>query len=186
MLPIPGRRTIRCRRVLAVGLFVLFWIVLAIGLFLLAVAPRAAPGRLRYQRGSNRAVGLMFTFFLIVFGIGLPAALLIGNHNRANGQVGGITLDLRREAGSRAVRPALRGLPHAGGRQRGRQGRPEPRHDQAVGVARPAHDRQRLPPQRAQRLRRAVPGSGRDAADVVTGRNAEDVANFVAKVAGNE
>ena len=34
----------------------------------------------------------MFTFVLIVFGIGLPAALLIGNHNKANGQVGGIKL----------------------------------------------------------------------------------------------
>ena len=52
--------------------------------------------------------------------------ILVGNHPNASAQVGGIKLT-RREGGPGAVRPALRRLPHAGRRQRRRQGRTQPR-----------------------------------------------------------
>ena len=172
---------------LAVGLFVLFWVILAIGLFLLASRRGgAARERIRYQRGSNRAVGLTFTFILIVFGIGLPAALLIGNHNRANGQVGGVALSSGEKQG-RELFGQHCGVCHTLAAAN------------AVGKVGPNLDT--IKPSASLVLHtiqngclpNAPNGSGEQClgqgvmpSDVVTGSNAENVANFVAKVAGNE
>ena len=138
----------------------------------LARARGAAGARRRPRSGAGRtgSSGPCSRSWCSAFGIALPAAILIGNHVNASAQVGGYQADRGREDRSRAVRRALRGLPHAGGGQRGRQGRSEPRHDQARRVAGAAHDQQRLPAERARGLSRAVPRPGRDAADVVTGQ----------------
>ncbi len=172
---------------LAVGLFVLFWVVLAIGLFLIASRRTgAARARVRYQRGSNRAVGLIFTFFVIVFGIGLPAALLIGNHNRANGQVGGITLTSGEKQG-RELFGQHCGVCHtlAAANAVGKVGPNLDTIKPAASLVLHTVDNGCVPNAPNGSAEQCL-GQGVMPANVVTGRNAQDVANFVAKVAGNE
>ncbi len=78
---------------------------------------RAARGRRSSPRPGEAARWPASTFAVVYvgFGIALPIALLTGNHDNASGQVGGIKLTAAREARPRAVRRALRRLPHAGG-----------------------------------------------------------------------
>jgi mono/diheme cytochrome c family protein len=88
--------------VLAVVIFVAFWVVLAFGLFF--AATRGGRGGARatlpaQSRAANRFVTMVFTFFVLGFGIALPAALLIGNHDHANGQVGGYKLTAGEKSG---------------------------------------------------------------------------------------
>jgi cytochrome c6 len=173
--------------VLAVGLFAAFWIVVAISLFL--IASRRAGGaraRPRYQRGSNRAVGLMFTFFVVVFGIGLPAALLIGNHNRANGQVGGIALTSGEKQG-RELFGQHCGVCHtlAAANAVGKVGPNLDTIKPSASLVLHTVENGCLPNAPNGSSEQCL-GQGVMPSDVVTGRNAENVASFVAKVAGNE
>jgi mono/diheme cytochrome c family protein len=173
--------------VLAVGLFVAFWIVLAIGLFLIASRRTGAARRqARYQRGSNAAVGWMFTFVLIVFGIGLPAALLIGNHNRANGQVGGITLTSGEKQG-RELFGQHCGVCHtlAAANAVGKVGPNLDTIKPSASLVLHTINNGCLPNAPNGSSEQCL-GQGVMPANVVTGRNAQDVANFVARVAGNE
>src|ERR1700757_4000850 len=77
---------------LAVGVFVAFWVIVA--LWLVLVAARA--GGARPSRGTTRAASPS-TLTLVVgtaggFGIALPSVLPIGNHPKPSAQVGGIKL----------------------------------------------------------------------------------------------
>jgi mono/diheme cytochrome c family protein len=173
--------------VLAVGLFVAFWVVLAIGLFLIAARRGGGVrGRIRYQRGSNRAVGWIFVFFLIVFGIGLPTTLLIGNHNRANGQVGGVTLSSGEKQG-RELFGQHCGVCHtlAAANAIGKVGPNLDTIKPAASLVLHTIQNGCLPNAPNGSAEQCL-GQGVMPSDVVTGRNAENVANFVAKVAGNE
>jgi cytochrome c6 len=117
----------------------------------------------------------MFTFVLVVFGIGLPAALLIGNHNRANGQVGGIALTSGEKQG-RELFGQHCGVCHTLAAAN------------AVGKVGPNLDtiKNGCLPNAPNGSSEQCLGQGVMPSDVVTGRNAENVASFVAKVAGNE
>lgn len=87
---------------LAVGLFVAFWVVVALGVFLLAGRGRFAGLQARTRRSARRAdrlAMLSFVLVAIVFGIGLPAVFLIGNHENASAQVGGYELTAGEKAG---------------------------------------------------------------------------------------
>ena len=78
--------------------------------------------------------------------IALPLVFIIGNRDNSNAQVGGIKLTASMQGRSRAVRRALRRLPHARApTTRGRQDRAEPRQAAAARGADREHDRQRLP-----------------------------------------
>jgi mono/diheme cytochrome c family protein len=80
---------------LGVGLFIAFWVLLAFGLFFVAVNGGVGGTRATLHtqsRAANRAVGLVFTVILLAFGIVLPVLLLVGNHSNASGQVGGVKL----------------------------------------------------------------------------------------------
>jgi mono/diheme cytochrome c family protein len=172
---------------LAVGLFVAFWVILALGLFWIASRRgTAARARVRYQRGSNRAVGVMFTFVLIVFGIGLPATLLIGNHDRANGQVGGLTLTSSEKQG-RELFGQHCGVCHtlAAANAVGKVGPNLDTIKPAASLVLHTIANGCLPNAPSGSPEQCL-GEGVMPSDVVTGRNAEDVANFVARVAGNE
>ena len=71
---------------LAVAAFVAFWVVVAFGLFFVAARGGLGGARATLQkqsRGTNRFVGVTFTFIAIAFGVGLPLAMLIGNHDNA-------------------------------------------------------------------------------------------------------
>jgi mono/diheme cytochrome c family protein len=88
--------------VLAVALFVAFWVIVAFSLFFVAARGGLGGARATLQRqtrGANRLAGAVFVVILIGFGLALPAVLLIGNKDRANGQVGGQTLTAGEKAG---------------------------------------------------------------------------------------
>ena len=80
---------------LAVALFIAFWVVLAFGLFYVAARGGLGGARASLHRQShaaNRIAGLSFTVALLGFGVALPLVLLIGNHSSASGQIGGMKL----------------------------------------------------------------------------------------------
>jgi mono/diheme cytochrome c family protein len=176
--------------VLAVLLFAAFWVVLGVGVFFLAfrggpseaLAPRAGPRSYR----ARRAMGWLFVVTYIAFGAVLPAVFLIGNHNNANGQVGGIKLSAAAKHG-REIFGQRCGLCHtlAGANAEGKVG---PNLD----VVQPSeglvlHTIQygclQNPPKGSQE---ACLGQGTMPAQVVQGNDAADVAKFVATVAGKE
>ncbi len=174
---------------LAVAAFVAFWVVVAFGLFY--VAARGGPSNVRAavqrpSRGANRFVGVVFTFVAIGFGIALPLALLTGNHSHANAQVGGMKLTAAERDG-RTLFGEHCGVCHtlAAANAIGKVGpnldmlKPSETvvaHTIANGCL----------PNASSKSDQACLGQGVMPANVVTGVNANDVAKFVAKVAGNE
>src|SRR5450755_1932096 len=89
------------QRVLAVAVFVGFWVVIALGLLMLASrgGPSGAAKPRRLGRGSNGAVGVMFVVTVVVFGVALPVLVLTGNHSNASAQVGGVKLTTAQKTG---------------------------------------------------------------------------------------
>ena len=173
---------------LGVTLFVLFWVVLGVGFFLFAARGGRGPAarRANLGRGSNRFVGLVFALTALVFGIGLPAVLLIGNHNNANGQVGGVTLNSDQKKG-RELFGQHCGVCHtlAAANAVGKVG---PNLDtikpSATLVLRTINNG--CLPNAPNGSAQQCLGQGVMPSNVVTGRAAQQVADFVAKVAGKE
>jgi hypothetical protein len=87
---------------LAVALFIAFWVVVAIGLFILAHRggigaprqPRRTPTRRRHPV-ANTVIALVY----VGFGVVLPAVLLIGNRNHSSAKVGTVSLTANEKAG---------------------------------------------------------------------------------------
>lgn len=82
--------------------FILFWVVLGLVVFFLAV--RSGPKGTSDTRpaespGARRAWGLMFVVIYIGFGVAIPVVFLHGNNANANAQVGGITLNSGQKKG---------------------------------------------------------------------------------------
>jgi hypothetical protein len=87
---------------LAVVLFVAFWVVVAGGLFLVANRGGLGGPRGHRERPPRRRHPIANTVLVIVyvgFGIALPAVLLIGNRDRSSAKVGGLTLTANEKAG---------------------------------------------------------------------------------------
>src|SRR5690349_3327410 len=66
-------------------IFVLFWVLLALGLLLVALSggPSGALQQLQSQsRGSRKAATVLFVIALLVLGIGVPAAVIASVDNR--------------------------------------------------------------------------------------------------------
>jgi mono/diheme cytochrome c family protein len=86
---------------LPVFLFVAFWVVVAGGLF--AVANRGGRGAERAGRprstARRRFSNVILVFVYVGFGLALPAVMLIGNANRSSAQVGGLKLTANEKAG---------------------------------------------------------------------------------------
>jgi mono/diheme cytochrome c family protein len=175
--------------VLAVAAFIAFWVVLAFGLFF--TAARGGPGGARaalqrQTRAANRFVLATFAFTAIGFGIIMPLAFLIGNHSNASAQVGGIRLTAAEKSGRQlfgdhcAVCHTLAAA-------------------NAVGKVGPNLDQLKPPaslvlhtinngclPNAPSGSSQTCLGYGVMPAAVVAGEDAQDVANFVARVAGRE
>jgi mono/diheme cytochrome c family protein len=169
--------------VLGVAIFVAFWVVVAIGLLLLAVRPGRSRGE-GPSRGSNRAVGVMFVVTAIVFGVALPLLMLTGNHVNASAQVGGLKLTSAEKTG-REVFGQHCGVCHTLSAAN------------AVGKVGPNLDTLAPPettilrviaagclPNAAPSALNSCLGQGVMPAQVVQGRDAQDVAAFVARVTG--
>jgi mono/diheme cytochrome c family protein len=175
--------------VLAVAAFVAFWVVVAFGLFFVAARGGLGSARATIQkqsRSANRLVGVTFTFIAIAFGVGLPLAMLIGNHDNASAQVGGVKLNAGEKRGRElfgvhcAVCHTL-----AAANAIGKVG---PNLDllkpaQSVVLNTINNGCLPNPPKGSSE---ACLGQGVMPAGVVQGRDAQNVAAFVAKVAGNE
>ena len=174
---------------LAVLLFAAFWVVLGLLVFFLGIrgGPSAAVEARPSDWRSRRALGWCLFVIYVAFGIAIPALFLIGNHNQANGQVGGSELTQAEKHG-RQVFGERCGLCHtlAAANAVGKVG---PNLD----VIQPTEALvlhtimygclQNPPPGDNQH---ACLGEGNMPADVVQGTDAEDVAKFVSKVAGRE
>jgi mono/diheme cytochrome c family protein len=175
--------------VLAVYLFVAFWAILALGLFFLAArgglgAP-SRPGR-RPTPTSRKWATAIFVIIYVGFGVVIPAVFLVGNHNRASAQVGGIKLTSAEKTG-RELFGEHCGVCHtlAATNSIGKVG---PNLD----VLRPAASTvlhtinngciQHAPSTSAENCL----GYGTMDAGILQGKQAQDVAEFVAKVAGQE
>ena len=171
---------------LAVAAFVAFWIIVALGL--VTIASRA--GRARPSRGVTRAASqsalTLFVVTAAVFGITLPIVMLVGNHDNANAQVGGIKLSQGERTG-RELFGQHCGVCHtlAASNSVGKVG---PNLDLVMPSATLVlHTiNNGCLPNAPTGSPEICLGYGVMPSDVVTGRQAQQVASFVAKVAGKE
>jgi mono/diheme cytochrome c family protein len=182
-------RTIRSRPVLAVGLFVAFWVLVAFSLVFVAARGGLGGARATLQRqtrGANRLAGTLFAVILVGVGLALPAALLIGNHARANAQFAGAKLTAGEKVGRElfGVHCAVCHTLAAAN---------------AIGKVGPNLDMLKAPaslvlhtidngclPNAPSGSAEQCLGQGVMPAGIVADRDAQNVANFVARVAGKE
>ena len=174
---------------LAVLIFIAFWVVLGVGLFFIAArggVSAAAARRRAPSRGTNRFVGVVFAFMVVAFGIAIPAAILIGNRDNANKQIGGYKLTAAEKSGRLlfgnhcAVCHTL-----AGANAIGKVGPNLDTIKPAASLVLHTINNGCLPNAPSGSPLQCL-GDGVMPANVVTGRDAQDVANFVALVAGRE
>lgn len=177
---------------LAVYLVALFWALLGLIVFFIAMRGGLAGARATLHGqsfGARKVARSMSAVVFVGFGIVLPAVILIGNHDNANGQVGGLRLTAAEKQGRElfgqhcAICHTLSAA-------------------SAVGKVGPDLDTLTPTPTvtlvlhtivngclQAPTLREsneACLGDGTMPAGVLQGKQATDVAQFVARVAGRE
>jgi mono/diheme cytochrome c family protein len=175
---------------LAVLLFIALWVVLALGVFAVAirggVIARRAPAR-RGSPGARRAAATVVAVIYLGFGVVLPLLFLTGNHANASSQVAGIKLTAGEKQGRELF--ALRcGVCHTLAAAN------------AVGKVGPNLDTLRPPtslvlntikngclqnPGSSQSAQACL-GQGNMPAGILQGQQARQVADFVGRVAGRE
>jgi mono/diheme cytochrome c family protein len=175
--------------VLAVFLFIAFWVILAIALFFVAVRGGVGGARETLQtqsRSGRRVAGIVFVVIYAAFGVAIPLLMLTGNHANASSQIGGIKLTADEKTGRElfgqncAVCHTLAAA-------------------NANGKVGPNLDQLKPPKSLVLNtinngcLQAAAPGSaqaclgiGNMPSAIVEGKQADQIAAFVAKVAGNE
>jgi mono/diheme cytochrome c family protein len=176
--------------VLGAALFVAFWIALGFGVFFIAVRGGIGGARATFQAqslGARRAAGLIFAVVYAGFGVALPLLFLTGNHANANAQVAGLKLTAAEKQG-RELFGQHCGVCHTLAAAN------------AVGKVGPNLDT--IKPSESLVLRtiqngclqnppssnspQNCLGQGVMPANVVQGRDAQDVSKFVARVAGRD
>jgi mono/diheme cytochrome c family protein len=176
---------------LAVLLFVLFWLIVAAGVFFIAIRGGIGGARaaLRSTRGGRLAMSLVVAVVYLAFGIGVPLALLVGNHANASKQIGGLKLTKPEKTG-RMLFGEHCGVCHtlAAANAIGKVG---PNLDLIqASAALVLHTVQNGCVQNAPATgpgsTQTCLGQGTMPPNIVQGRNATDVAQFVARVAGKE
>jgi mono/diheme cytochrome c family protein len=174
--------------VLAVAAFVALWVIVGLGLVVLGTrgtGTQAHASRDPGRRGSTVTI-TMFVVTAVVFGVGLPLLMLTGNHHNANAQVGGIELTAAQKSG-RELFGEHCGVCHtlAASNSVGKVG---PNLD----ILKPAAStvlntiNNGCLPNPSKGSNQACLGQGVMPSNVVQGEDAQNVASFVAKVAGNE
>lgn len=173
---------------LAVVLFLAFWVVVTVALFFVAVRGGLGGARDMLQsqsRGGRKAASVVFAIIYIAFGIALPVIVLSGNHAKASAKVGENKLTAAEKRG-RDLFGQNCGVCHTLAAAN------------AVGKVGPNLDA--LRPPRSLVLHTieygcvqnpplpndptACLGYGSMPTAIVQGKDAEDVSDFVAKVAG--
>jgi mono/diheme cytochrome c family protein len=175
--------------VLGVILFVLFWVLLALVLVFIAIRGGLGGARAALQtqgRGGRRFFAISFVVIYVAFGIAIPLVFLIGNHKNASAKVGTSELTQAEKRG-RELFGQHCGVCHtlAAANANGKVG---PNLDQlkppkTLVLNTILNGCVQNPPKGSAQ---ACLGYGTMPQAVVQGKDAEDVAAFVAKVAGNE
>lgn len=174
---------------IAIILFAGFWIVVALGLFYVAI--RGGVGNVRaslqsQSRGGRKTAGVVFAILYAGFGIAVPIALLTGNGANASSQIGAIKLTAAEKTGRElfgehcAVCHTLSAASAVG--------KVGPNLDvlapaQSLVLHTLANGCLQSPPSGSSQT---CLGQGTMPPDIVEGANATKVAAFVAKVAGKE
>jgi mono/diheme cytochrome c family protein len=178
--------------VLAIWIFLGFWVVLGLSLFFVAMRGGLGGVRAAVQSRSRRGhlgLGLFSAFIYLGFGLAFPLALLTGNHSNASAQVGGLKLT-RAEKQGRVLFGEHCGVCHTLAAAN------------AVGKVGPNLDQLQPPAELVLRTivngcfqnasttsntsAQVCLGQGTMPAGIVQGRDATKVAQFVARVAGKE
>jgi mono/diheme cytochrome c family protein len=176
---------------LAVLLFILFWVVVGLGVFFIAIRGGIGGARaaLRSTRGGRLALGLSISFVYVAFGVGLPIALLVGNHANASKQIGGLKLTQAEKTG-RMLFGEHCGVCHtlAAANAIGKVG---PNLDliqpsEALVLRTLENGCVQNAPATGPGSNQTCLGQGTMPPNIVQGRDATDVAQFVARVAGKE
>lgn len=172
---------------LATFLFIAFWVVVAFSLVFVASRGGIGGAREAFQtqsRGGRKAIGIIFVILYVGFGIALPVAFLTGNHANASSQFGGLKLTAAEKRGRQLFGQVCQTCHTLAAAN-------------AVGKVGPNLDTLKSPyslvintinngclqnPPSGSPL--ACLGQGVMPAQLLQGRQAEDVARFVAKVAG--
>lgn len=174
---------------LATILFLAFWVVVALVLFFIAIRGGIGGARATLQtqtRTGRRVIWTIFAILYIGFGVAIPLAFLTGNHAKASGQVGGIRLTKAEKRG-RLLFGQNCGVCHTLAAAN------------AVGKVGPNLDMLKPPQQLVLNTinngcvsnpppgsPQACLGQGTMPSQLLQGKDAQDVAQFVAKVAGKE
>jgi mono/diheme cytochrome c family protein len=176
--------------VLAVVLFIAFWVVLAFSVFF--IAARGGLGGARealhaQSYGSRRFIAVILVIVYVAFGVAIPLVFLSGNSSNASAQVGGIKLTAAQKQGRElfgekcAVCHTL-----AAANAIGKVG---PNLD----VLRPPYqlvlntiNNGCLPNPPPNLSQEACLGQGVMPSGILAGKQAQEVASFVAAVAGKE
>jgi mono/diheme cytochrome c family protein len=171
---------------LAVVLVLSIFVLLAAGVFFLGLRGTGIR-RTSEGRGGRAATNLVLLVVYLGFGVAVPVLLLTGNHSNASAQIGGIQLNQAEKAG-RTLFGEHCGVCHTllAANATGKVG---PNLDQLRPPAELVlHTIEngclQNPP--SQSSPEACLGFGNMPANVLQGKNASDVADFVAKVAGHE
>jgi mono/diheme cytochrome c family protein len=175
--------------VLPVLLFIAFWVIVGVSLVFVAIRGGLGGARATLQtqsRGGRKAAGVIFVIAFVGFGVVLPLGILFGNSSKANGKVGGLKLTAAEKNGRElfgdhcAVCHTLAGA-------------------NAIGKVGPNLDTLKPPqslvlhtimygclPNAPSNSQATCLGQGVMPADLLEGQDAQDVAKFVARVAGQE
>jgi hypothetical protein len=168
--------------------FAAFWVVLGLGLFVIAV--RGGPGGVRaalqtQQREGRRALNISFVIAYVGFGIVLPVVFLTGNHANANAQFHGLKLTAAEKTG-RELFGERCGICHTlqASNSAGKVG---PDLDQVQPseslVLHTINNGCLQNPSKSESSETCL-GLGTMPATILQGKQAQDVAQFVARVAG--
>jgi mono/diheme cytochrome c family protein len=176
--------------VLPSTLFIAFWVLLGLGVFFIAIRGGLGGARTPFQSQSHaarRTATIVFTILYAGFGIAIPAVFLVGNRVNASAQVGGIKLNAAERRGRQLFGQHC-GVCHTLAAAN------------AVGKVGPNLDTIR--PSRTLVLHtitngclqnppsptspQTCLGQGNMPAAILGGKDAQDVAQFVARVAGRE
>jgi len=176
--------------VLPVAAFIAFWVVVGASVFYVAISgsSRRAPDHPHRASPGARRLGIVLFFVIYIgFGIAVPLAILGGNRANASEQIGGIKLTEDEKHG-RVLFGAHCGVCHtlAAANANGKVG---PNLDQlkppASLVLRTINNGCLQKPPSTSDPQNCL-GQGTMPADIIQGKEAQQVAQFVGKVAGKE
>jgi mono/diheme cytochrome c family protein len=177
--------------VLATILFIAFWVVLGVGLFVVAARGGLGarrPAAQRPSRRGTRAATILFIVVYLAFGAIVPFTILAGNRASASSQIGGLNLTTAQKHGRTLFGQSCAQCHTLAAAN-------------AVGKVGPNLDQLKPPaslvlhtinygclqsPPSAGGTAQSCLGQGVMPAEILSGKDAQDVAAFVGRVAGNE